>query len=266
MSCKMRHMECIQGDPAACLLSRQVANQKLIVRTGLQSVWESFCCWCCHHSCTWQLPTYNPWTACDSPNFRDQLGPVSRPNEAVLLPWTSLNQRRTFSSAVLPIPLMFTWQLSLHTSEVKLCFRQAGRRQEWGYKTQGNCWFGLLNSALPKDTKLPIPQWSLPLILLPWSGHIHLKMPAMLLAAKNLLPLKQQEEKKGNNWNDLLLQTASHLLWKWLLFIATERERIQIKYPHCAKFWAFFPNGFGYSTISRRVLYQMSAFVFSNTL
>lgn len=118
MSCKMRHMECIQGDPAACLLSRQVANQKLIVRTGLQSVWESFCCWCCHHSCTWQLPTYNPWTACDSPNFRDQLGPVSRPNEAVLLPWTSLNQRRTFSSAVLPIPLMFTWQLSLHTREV----------------------------------------------------------------------------------------------------------------------------------------------------
>lgn len=148
----------------------------------------------------------------------------------------------------------------------KLCFRQAGRRQEWGYKTQGNCWFGLLNSALPKDTKLPIPQWSLPLILLPWSGHIHLKMPAMLLAAKNLLPLKQQEEKKGNNWNDLLLQTASHLLWKWLLFIATERERIQNKYPHCAKFWAFFPNGFGYSTISRRVLYQMPAFVFSNTL
>lgn len=33
-----------------------------------------------------------------------------------------------------------------------------------------------------------------------------------VLAAKNLLPLKQQEEEKGNNWNDLLLQTASHLL------------------------------------------------------
>jgi len=34
----------------------------------------------------------------------------------------------------------------------------------------------------------------------------------MLLVAKNLLPLKQKEEKEGSNWNDLLLQTASYLL------------------------------------------------------
>lgn len=38
------------------------------------------------------------------------------------------------------------------------------------------------------------------------------KKSAMLLVAKNLLPLKQQEDKEGSNWNDLLLQTASHLL------------------------------------------------------
>lgn len=171
----------------------EVANQQLILRTGLQSVWEKLLLFVLSPQLHVTPTNLQPMDCLWKPKFQRPAGVTEQVQQAVLLPWTSLNQRTNSSNTALPIPLRFTWQLSLHTSEVKLCSRPAGGRQEWGYKTQANCWFALLNPTLPKDTKLPIPQWSLPFILHPWSGHIHLQWCWLLKISCHLNSMKRKK-------------------------------------------------------------------------